>query len=419
MAKETRIADWVIDRQLGRGGMATVFECHSVLAPRLRGALKLMPAGRDSGSETRFLREVDALARLRHHGLVRVLAAGQTKRGALYMVMELIEGENLLQRLQREPLEVPEALNAFRIVADGLRHAHDKGIHHRDLKPSNVMLTPDGGACLVDFGIALDVEHSRLTRAGTVAGTVTYMAPELLSVDNQDVAPGPCDVYSLGQVLCEALTGSRAFQSARGTHGLVKLVQEKHKSGPLDPGPEFSMAIRDLVRFTTEPNPKARPNMAQVVRLLDGALSPDKIELDAIEEATRVFDSEEVGIEVGGGAPGEVTEELPDLEDRKDTLAMRIVRTAEERRNVGIEQDLGTAQDEISLLEPTQPENLIFEDEEGAQAFESAEIMDQWRAQQKRTQLRQVVIAASLGALLAAVVVGVAVLGFLVLWYRP
>ena len=118
-------------------------------------------------------------------------------------------------------------------------------------------------------------------------------------------------------------------------------------------------------------------------------------------------------------APGEVTEELPDPEDRKDTLAMRIVRTAEERRNVGIEQDLGTAQDEISLLDPTQPENLIFEDEEGAQAFESAEIMDQWRAQQKQTQLRQVVIAASLGALLAAVVVGVAVLGFLMLWYRP
>jgi serine/threonine protein kinase len=420
MGTESRIADWVIEGQLGRGGMATVFRCRSAIAPRLRGALKLVHAGSHESTRERFIREIDALARLRHHGVVRVLAAGETKRGALYMVMELIEGENLLQRLRRGRVPCDEALRAIQIVADGLRHAHSHGIHHRDLKPANVMLTTDGGACLVDFGIALDLEHSRLTRAGTVPGTVTYMAPELLSVDGANIEPAPSDVYSLGQVLCEALSGQRCFESPRGSHGLVQMVRDKHAKSALDPGPDLPDVVRDLVRWATDQSPKARPTMAQLVRLLDGALSPDQQEIDAMEVSTRVTRVEPLFSDSVKQVPFEVTEEVPDDEEMKSTLAMRIAHQVEETMRVGIGMELTEADplEEISLAEPTHPENRIAEDEEQVQAFDSIDIFKELERQRRGVLRRRVVLvmAGALGVLGLGMFVATALLVYYYFW---
>ena len=400
MGTESRIADWVIEEQLGRGGMATVFRCRSAIAPRLRGALKLIHAGSDDSTRERFVREIDALARLRHHGVVRVLAAGETERGALYMVMELIEGENLLQRLRRGRVPCEEALSIFRIVADGLRHAHTHGIHHRDLKPANVMLTDDGGACLVDFGIALDVEHSRLTRAGTVPGTVTYMAPELLSVNSSNVEPAPSDVYSLGQVLCEALSGERCFDSPRRAPGLVQLVRDKHAMGPLDPGDGQTDVVRDLVKWATDPNPKARPSMAQMVRLLDSALSPDQEEIDEIEESTRIMRVENLFPDLVTEWP---VEEQTEEQDRKSILAMKIAEKVEGSRRTALTIELQRPDplEEISLAEPTRPNNVIIEDEEQVQAFDSKEIFRELEAQRRGVRKKRLAMAAAVGLSLA------------------
>ena len=404
------IHDWVVDGPLGRGGMATVWRVHSRICHRLRGALKVTDLVVHESARDRFLREIDALARLRHHGVVRVLAAGETDDGRMYLVMELIEGEDLLHRLQRGKMEWEEAVFAFRVIADGLGHAHKVGIHHRDLKPANVMLTNDGSACLVDFGIALDLEKSRLTRAGTIPGTVTYMAPELLSVDSHDVAPGPADVYSMGQVLCEALTGRRCFDSPNGAPGLVRLVREKHSSGPLDPGDGIPNNVRNLVCKLTDPDPRRRPTMQQAVRLMDDVLSPDKVELEAIEEATRAMNLADLAEQSGWPFDSLTTEEADP--DEEVTLVYKVLENLEERRAHDVEQELQSVADdpsleEYSLAEPVLPDNALAEDEEVVQAFNSADILDELRADRAR-QMRSKIFLGMVGGLglvgLAAVV---------------
>lgn len=412
MENQEIIHEWVVDGPLGRGGMATVWRVHSRICPRLRGALKVTDVAVHDSARDRFLREVDALARLRHHGVVRVMSAGETDDGRMYLVMELIEGEDLLRRLQRGPVAVQEALYGFREIADGLRHAHAVGIHHRDLKPANVMLTRDGSACLVDFGIALDLEKSRLTRAGTIPGTVTYMAPELLSVDSHDVAPGPADVYSMGQVLCESLTGLRCFDSPGGAPGLVKLVRQKHNSGPLDPGAPIPDAVRDLVRKLTDPDPRRRPTMQQAVRLFDAVLSPDKVELDAIDEATRVMAAIEFEDSTTQWPFDKHTTEEVDPDDEA-TLVYKVLETIEERRKKDVLEELEKVADdpvdieEYSLSEPVLPSNAVYEDEEVVQAFNSSEIMDQLRAERSR-QLRGKLLVGGVVSAMVAVVVGLA-----------
>ncbi len=127
MESKEVIEGWVVDGPLGRGGMATVWRVHSRLCPRLKGALKLTEVTLHESARDRFLREVDALARLRHHGVVRVMAAGEAQDGRMYLVMELIEGEDLLHRLQRGAMPWKDAIRAFREIADGLRHAHAGG----------------------------------------------------------------------------------------------------------------------------------------------------------------------------------------------------------------------------------------------------------------------------------------------------
>ncbi len=387
-----------------------VYRCHSAICPRLKGALKVVHLAVHDSSRDRFMREIDALARLRHHGVVRVLAAGETEDKRLYLVMELIEGEDLLHRLQRGPMPWKETCEVFRMVADGMRHAGQRGIHHRDLKPANVMLTRDGGGVLVDFGIALDVDRTRLTRAGAIPGTVTYMAPELLNVDSRSVAPGPADVYSFGQVMYEALTGSRAFDAPMGAMQLVQLVREKHDRGPLDPGGELDWNVRHVVMLCTDPVPEARPSMAHAVRLLDAALSPDKEELQAIDEATRILDRNLVQ-DTSTTWPFEKVEHLSEDEER--TLVMRLVQHAEDTRRSAAEQELLDIINRPSDL-PTPPpfsEHAIMEDEEQVQAFEADEILAELRLDRNR-KWQQRMMAVGLGVVLgtaaAAVIVVIA-----------
>ncbi len=288
------------------------------------------------------------------------------------------------------------------------------------------MLTPDGGACLVDFGIALDLERSRLTRAGTIPGTVTYMAPELLSVESRDVPPGPTDVYSMGQVLCEALTGRRCFDAPHGAPGLVKLVRQKHSSGPLDPGDGVPDEVRAVVCRLTDPDPRRRPTMAQAVRLFDKLLSPDEGELDAIDEATRVASAPEIEESSTGSwlyEDGTTEEADPDQEA---TLVLKVLETIEQRRARGVAEELervsrGEDFDEVeeySLSDPVLPDNAVEEDEEHVQAFNSADILDELRAERSR-QMRARLLVGAVVTLGAALVAGLAVgLGLVLYLFR-
>jgi len=255
-----RIGDWIIVEPLGAGGMGSIFLARSVLSERVRAACKVMHARDGITTRERFIREVDTLASLNHPAIVRVLSGGDDPaRGLLYLFMEYLEGEDLRRRLSRGPLSVSEAFNVFRQVGSGLQHAHGKGVTHRDLKPANIMLGTDGSARLVDFGIAAAEGRTSLTREGTLPGTLPYIDPVAFSGGKPDFKLG--DIYALGVVLWESLTGRMAFpEEADVSAGqqMVRMMRLKLESEPLDPGPAFPDALRRLVMRATEPEPEQR-----------------------------------------------------------------------------------------------------------------------------------------------------------------
>src|SRR6478752_2780113 len=199
-----------LDAQIGQGGMSTVYRAFDVVLER-EVAVKLMHSdiAADKEQIERFRREARSVAQLSHPHIVTVIDRGEDA-GQQFIVFEFIDGENLKQLIGRVgPLPVRRAVELALEIADALAFAHDHDLVHRDVKPQNVLLTPDGDAKVTDFGIArsLDVEHG-VTQTGTVLGTSNYLSPEQAS--GQPVTPAT-DVYSLGVVLYELLTGEVPF----------------------------------------------------------------------------------------------------------------------------------------------------------------------------------------------------------------
>jgi eukaryotic-like serine/threonine-protein kinase len=220
-----------IEGELGRGGMATVYQAEDLRHKR-RVAVKVLHAEHSAAvGEERFLREITTAANLTHPHIVPVFDSGEAD-GQLYFVMPLMEGETLRARLEREgPLPIEDAIRLVRQVADGLEYAHGAGILHRDLKPENIMLSR-GHAVLTDFGIAGSThgtsEQTRLTQAGTSLGTAAYMSPEQATGEGE-LGP-PSDVYALGSVLYELLTGEAPFTGPTFQAILVKRFTQEAPS---------------------------------------------------------------------------------------------------------------------------------------------------------------------------------------------
>jgi serine/threonine-protein kinase len=208
---------------IGRGGMATVYAgIHTVL--RHRVAIKVLNPEHVANSrmELRVLNEARAIAAIRHPGIVELFDIGRTPDGRAYVVMELLAGESLATRLEAGPLAIADAVCFGRQIASALAAAHERGIVHRDLKPENVFLVPDpavpGGerAKVLDFGIAkrthTDTPMPEITATGVLVGTPQYMSPEQCRGDED--LDGRADVYSLGVVLFQMLTGRCPFDDA-------------------------------------------------------------------------------------------------------------------------------------------------------------------------------------------------------------
>jgi len=267
-----RIGDWIIESPLGEGGMGAVFRVHSALSERVDAALKVMKPSLEPDARARFVREAEALSALRHPAIVRVMAFSEdTRRGLLYLVMELAEGETLKRRLERGPMTLPEVLATFVPLAGGLEHAHAEGISHRDLKPSNIILTPDG-PLLVDFGIAAAAQSGELTGKGHL-GTLSYLPPEVFRGERAE--PRGIDVYGLGLLLNEALTGAHPFPMEAGltpAAALATVGMRKLQQPALDPGEPVPERLRKLVRAATSPDPRTRPDMALMHRILASLL---------------------------------------------------------------------------------------------------------------------------------------------------
>ena len=197
-----------LTRLIGEGGMGVVYAAYDNQVER-DCAIKLVRAEcmADKKFMTRFRRELEVTAQLRHPSTIRVFEHGETEDGRPYMVMELLTGESLADRLERGPIPEIEALQYARQIAESLSEAHENGIFHRDLKPDNIFIESVGVSTVVkvlDFGIAGGIDSTRLTRAGEVFGTPQYMSPEQCNGQKLDHRT---DIYSLGCILYEMLEG--------------------------------------------------------------------------------------------------------------------------------------------------------------------------------------------------------------------
>ena len=278
MVGETIAGRYDLEELAGRGGMSSVYRAHDTLLER-DVALKLLHDfhGADADSIERFRREARAVAQLSHPNIVTVIDRGEDD-GRQFIVFEYVDGENLKELVQREgPLPVRRALELAIEVGEGLACAHRHGVVHRDVKPQNVLLNGDGTAKVTDFGIArsLDVEKG-VTQTGTVLGTSNYIAPEQASgmpVDERT------DVYSLGVVVYELLTGEVPFP---GENFVAVAMRHVHEDPPsvLEQRPDVPLRVANLVDRALAKDPDDRfPAMSSMVdelrACLAGLATPD------------------------------------------------------------------------------------------------------------------------------------------------
>jgi tetratricopeptide (TPR) repeat protein len=204
---------YLLERELGRGGMATVYLARDLKHDRLVALKVLHPELAATVGPERFVREVRLAARLQHPHILPLFDSGEAA-GYLWYTMPYVEGESLRDRLRRErQLAVADALRVAREAVQALQYAHDHGVVHRDIKPENILLTPDGNTLVADFGVAKALDSSggdkRLTETGLAIGTPAYMSPEQATADS--AVDARTDVYSLGCVLYEMLAGEPPF----------------------------------------------------------------------------------------------------------------------------------------------------------------------------------------------------------------
>jgi serine/threonine-protein kinase len=213
--------------ELGRGGMGVVYRARQTRLNRLV-ALKMILAGSHAGEQDRrrFLREAEAVARLQHPNIVQIHEVGEAD-GHPFFSLELCPGGNLAGKLQGKPLPAREAARLVETLAWAVQAAHEAGLVHRDLKPANVLLAADGTPKITDFGLAKKLDGGAgLTASGAILGTPSYMAPE--QAGNRTKAVGPAaDVYALGAILYECLTGRPPFQAADALDTVLRVVSEE------------------------------------------------------------------------------------------------------------------------------------------------------------------------------------------------
>jgi hypothetical protein len=260
-----------IEHQAGSGGMGEVFRARD-RASGQEVAVKVISDVRGHRA-ARFVREVELLAELSHPGIVRYVSHGETPGGELFLAMEWLDGEDLEVRLEREPLAVGEAVTLATRVAEALGAAHARGIVHRDLKPSNLFL-PDGRIAdvkVLDFGIAQREGGTQLTQTGTMIGTPGFMAPE--QARNLGVIDARADVFALGSVLFQCLTGVPAFDgdSAAGILGKILFGDTPRVSALW---PEVPRDLDDLVAAMLAKEPSLRPSNGASLAAALAALAP-------------------------------------------------------------------------------------------------------------------------------------------------
>jgi serine/threonine protein kinase len=289
------VEDYALLGELGRGAMGVVYKARQVSLNRIV-ALKMVLAGQHARAEdlARFRTEAEAVARLQHPNIVQIYQVGEHD-GCPFCALEFVNGTTLAKRLLGTPQPPRPAAHLIEILARAIHQAHQRGIVHRDLKPSNVLLAPppDAGDGLMtsgdplgaeqyygipkisDFGLAkqLDSETASQTKSGTVLGTPSYMAPEQARGQGEEVGP-PADVYALGAILYELLTGRPPFKAETLIHTLYQVTTEEpappRQLQPKLPRDLETICLRCLAKQPRRRYPSALALAEDLRRFLNG-----------------------------------------------------------------------------------------------------------------------------------------------------
>ncbi len=257
-----------IVEQIGAGGMGEVYRAHDEQLGR-DVAIKVLPASRcsDPAGRARLVREARTASKLNHPHICTIHEVGESG-GQAYIAMELVEGQTVSARLSTGPLPVDQVVRYGLQLADALAHAHDRGVVHRDFKSANVIITPEGRAKVLDFGLAQRLSgealvdattHVSATAPGIVAGTVAYMAPEQLRGQRADAGS---DVWALGVVLYEMVAGARPFQGRTHFELCAAILHEPPPRLPAQAPEELAAVIERCL----EKEPASRYRQGAEVR---------------------------------------------------------------------------------------------------------------------------------------------------------
>jgi Tol biopolymer transport system component len=292
---------------LGKGGMGEVYRARDLKLKR-EVAIKILPEefSRDADRLSRFQREAEVLASLNHPNIAGIHDLEETN-GTRYLVLELVEGETLADKISSGPIRVEEALNIAKQIAEALEAAHERGIIHRDLKPANIKITADGKIKVLDFGLAKAMESAPAnatvsnsptllsgSMAGMIVGTAAYMSPEQAKGRQVDKR---ADIFAFGCVLYEMLVGRPTFDGEDVSEILAHVLTREPDWTRLPV--TVSSRVRDLLRLCLEKNVKNRCNDAADIRLLiEWALKEPLMEVATLQAAPRTRERLWVGLAV-------------------------------------------------------------------------------------------------------------------------
>jgi ABC-type transport system substrate-binding protein/serine/threonine protein kinase len=288
--------------ELGRGGMGVVYRARD---PKLNRevAVKLIPSlDLTPELEERFQREAQVVAQMDHPAIVTIHDVG-SDQGSLFFVMPLVGGTNLLRLIRDQSLRLGEVVDIGIQVAEALDYSHSRGVVHRDIKPANIMVTREDGGLgvrvrVMDFGLARSTAESRLTKTGTLVGTVAYLSPEQIASRSFD---GRSDIYSLGVVLFECLVGEPPFTGE--VQSILYRIAHEIPQPPRALGAEIREELQDILMRCMEKDPGKRPQkagqVAEALRRHRASLASDEFRMSVVLSQSRIIARPATSVFVG------------------------------------------------------------------------------------------------------------------------